>query len=207
MTLCDCSWLGSCTSTFYSLLEPAGAAPVSWVQGWWGSARLRRILSKSWVVPVCCKSHLCPKARPGVLGTALWEGCINKQVQEAPSGSAGETRGFVMVVCTAAQHLLKLLLCSPDEWEQEMCWFVLPGQWDCVSPKPAEWPPYLVFLSACLLLFSKGNFFKDPPFPLTDYQYILGIRIFQLPVVSPSLRLNGKRSRCAAKEVSAFYNL
>lgn len=48
------------------------------------------------------------------------------------------------------------------------------------------------------------NFFKAPPFPFTDY---LGIRVFQLPVVSPSLRLNCKKSRCAAKKVSAFYNL
>lgn len=99
------------------LLEgSAEAAQLSWVHvRLMSSARLRRIFSKSWVVPACCKSHLCPKAGPGVLGTALWEGCINEQVQEAPSVSAGETRGFVMSASAAGQHLLKLLLCSPDE--------------------------------------------------------------------------------------------
>lgn len=49
----------------------------------------------------------------------------------------------------------------------------------------------------------KRNFFKDPPFPLTDYQYILGIRIFQLPV-PPSLRLNVKGAGVLQKRYLPF---
>lgn len=87
---------------YFHVSLPVGGSAEAAQQSWCmqDSARLRRILSKSWVVAVCCRSRLCPRAWP-VLGTALWEGCINKQVQEEPSLSAGETPGFVMAACTA----------------------------------------------------------------------------------------------------------
>lgn len=41
-----------------------------------------------------------------------------------------------------------------------MCCSVLPGQWGCVCPSHPSGPHDLVFLSAGLQLFLKGNFLK-----------------------------------------------
>lgn len=55
-------------------------------------------------MPVCCKSHLCPKAWPGVLGTALWEGVHKQSSAEGAQCQCGGTRGFVGAAA-AAQRL------------------------------------------------------------------------------------------------------
>lgn len=52
--------------------------------------------------------------------TALWEVCINKQMQKAPSITIEETCGHIIATCTpycvTAQQLLKILIdvCWPD---------------------------------------------------------------------------------------------
>lgn len=153
MTLCDCFWLGCCTSTLDSVLEAsAEAAKQSWVRaGLVRSARLRRMLSKSWVV---AEATSAPEH-----GLGSWDspvgGCKTKQVQKAPSVGAGETGGFVVAAWrsrfTCAHLMGKNRTCAG------LCFL---GNGTVSLHSPSEWPPDLVFLSACLPLFSKGIFLK-----------------------------------------------
>lgn len=125
-------------------------------------------------------------------------GCKTRQVQKAPSVGAGETGGFVVAArrsrFTCAHLVGKNRTCAG------LC-LLGNGTVSLQAIRVAIRSGVPVSLPSIVF---KRNFFKAPPFPFTDY---LGIRVFQLPVVSPSLRLNCKKSRCAAKEVSAFYNL
>lgn len=206
MTLCHCLWLGCCSSTFVSLLEPVQRQP-SRAGCVWDSCALPG--SGFWAAAGWClcaaKATSAPKRDLLLWGQPCGRGASTHRCRRHPQQVWGNSR-----VCCGCIHSSPALTETPGL----LTWWVgagdvllcVPGQWGCVCPEPSEWLHDLVFLSAGLQLFLKGNFLKIHLFLslIPSISLVSGYsnsRLFLL------LWLNGKMSRCAAKEVSAFYNL